>query len=248
MLERFKFSIMALIAAKALGQCTFDAPTTGLTSPAQGAYTATVNNAHYSKYDGCCPNPLDPRTDDIFFEEVFVSNNACVQTNLNTVLYTYPFFPRIKESTNTDLTLNNHCKIEEKLSSNTSNSSTSSAKLHWSADNNCPVDDPLLVVLALEDFAGNILVANYILINNNLNPDTATLTTADNDAKLSELKSGFCDEITTLSSSWVTTTQSDISFTFGVSSTTTYNMSAFTSTSNVHFCSDAGVTAVYTLE
>ena len=115
---------------------------------------------------------------------------------MNQVLYTYPFFPSIKANTPTK-----DCKIEDKNKyAPHDDYAYFEAKLHWDykPDNSkCPKSSdptlngiqPLLVVPTLK-IGGEIVISNYVVLENTEDPFTG-----DQATKTAELKSGFCNAL-----------------------------------------------------
>ena len=95
------------------------------------------------------------------------------------------------------------------------------------------------------------MLSNYVVLENILEPYTG-----DKCAKLSELKSDFCNSImnsATFSFGWTATAQDDISHTFSTTSTadTVFDLKAHTLDNGLWFCNDDDVTlpgSTYTLQ
>ena len=137
------------------------------------------------------------------------------------------------------------------LKNTSSTESYFESKIHWEYDYSCTYGDPVFVVTALSYTASEIVLSNYVVLENIDKPYTG-----DKCAKLSELKSDFCDSIMnagTFSFGWTATVQNDISHTFSTTSTadTVFDLEAHTLDNGLWFCNDDDVTlpgSTYTLQ
>ena len=150
---------------------------------------------------------------------------------------------------------NNHCKMYNKdiLKNDSSTESYFESKIHWeyNVSGKCTYGDPVIVVTALQYDSSEIVLSNYVVLENIEKPYTG-----DKCAKLAELKSDFCQSIMNsgdFSFGWTATVQDDISHTFSTTSTAdiVYDLKAHTLDNGLWFCNDADVTlpgSSYTLQ